>query len=572
MGVVKQVRAHMKRSQFLAVLGATALRAQQNSRTADVIVYGGSPAGLAAARAARREGATVIVVEPTTMIGGLITGGIACTDTGTPHFVGGLSSEFFDSVAAEERRRHPNPATPMLHSRGKQYPWRVPRLWDLEPKVATEVFESWVKEDGYQLIRDRRVSEVRRKGKRIVSIRLTDGRELTGPMFIDASYEGDLMAKAGVPYTYGRESRQEFDESLAGTRDAHFKANYTEEYYSTPGIEYTHHGQFGADIPARNAQGKLMWGIEPSPLPPVGSADKRVQAYCFRLISTQRDDLRVPWPKPRVYSPERYELLLKYIQAHPSISFARLVHFATIPGGKFDLNASGPFSIDYVGGNVDYPDGNYATRDRIFRDHVDYQQGFLWFLGHDDRVPKELRDEVNSWGLCRDEYPETGHWPVQLYIREARRMKGAHIMTEHDILTNNTKDDSVGMGSFVLDSHWVQRFVNPDRFVRIEGHLDESIRLNDRPYEIAYRSLTPKAADCENLLVPVCLSATHVAICTIRMEPVYMMMGHAAGVGAAMALKAKTSVQDVPYAALAKKLRAAGGVLHRSEPRKLASA
>jgi hypothetical protein len=216
-----------------------------------------------------------------------------------------------------------------------------------------------------------------------------------------------------------------------------------------------------------------------------------------------------------------------------------------------------------------YVDGDYPTRDRVFRDHEDYQKGLLWFLAQDSRVPQQLRDEVNSWGLCKDEYPATGHWPVQLYIREARRMKGDFIMTEHEILTRNTQEDSVGMGSFVLDSHWVQRFVNPAGHVRIEGHLDESIRLDKLPYEISYRSLTPRKSDCQNLLVPVCLSATHVAICTIRMEPVYMMMGHAAGLAAAMAIKAKSAVQDVPYQALAKRLREQGGVLHKSEARKV---
>ncbi|MBC7927615.1 MAG: FAD-dependent oxidoreductase, partial [Bryobacteraceae bacterium] len=497
--------------------------------TADVIVYGCSAAGLAAASAAAREGASVIAIEPTTSIGGLITGGIACTDTGTPQYVGGLAAEFFDATAAENQRLYPTPTKPKIMFRGQELEWRPHKNWDLEPKIATKVFESWVKRDKYTLLRDKRVSKVVSQKGRITSIELTDGTPIAGKTFIDASYEGDLMAKAGVPYAWGRESQKDFNEALAGTRDAHFKANYTEEYYNKPGIEYTHHGQFGADIAARSSNGKLMWGIGDTALAPQGSADKRIQAYCFRLISTQCDDLRVPWPKPRSYVPERYELLLKYIQAHPGISFARLVHFSAIPNGKFDLNASGPFSIDYVGGNLDYPDGDYATRDKIFRDHEDYQKGFLWFLAHDSRLPKQLRDEVNSWGLCRDEYPETGHWPVQMYIREARRMKGEYVMTEHDILRNSTKEDSVGMGSFVLDSHWVQRFVDPRGHVRIEGHLDESIRLDNAPYEIPYRSLTPKKTDCQNLLVPVCLSATHVAICTIRMEPVYMMLGHASG-------------------------------------------
>nr|MCU0247829.1 FAD-dependent oxidoreductase [Bryobacter sp.] len=348
----------------------------------------------------------------------------------------------------------------------------------------------------------------------------------------------------------------------------HFRSFYSAEYLGKPGIEYTHHGQFSAEIKARDAKGNLLWGISPERPGPEGSADKRVQAFCFRLIATQKPDLRVAWPKPKRYQPHRYELLLRYIQAHPGISFARLVHFSAIPNGKFDLNASGPFSIDYVGGNYDYPDGDYATRDRVFADHLDYQKGFLWFLAHDKRVPAQLRDEVNSWGLCRDEYPDTGHWPVQLYIRECRRMKGAFVMTEHDILTNNTKEDSIGMGSFVLDSHWVQRFENEQGHVRIEGHLDESIQLATRPYEIPYRAITPARSECSNLLVPVCLSATHVAICTIRMEPVYMMMGHAAGLAALEAARSGAPVQDIN---IIPGLLRQGGVLHKSQARKLPS-
>jgi hypothetical protein len=533
----------------------------------DVVVYGASPAGLAAAAAVRRQGATVAVIEPTTQIGGLVTGGIARTDTATPHFVGGLAAEFFNSALAENRRLYPQPVKPVLRFRGKTLDWRPPRPWDLEPKLASQLFNGWVRQGGYPLLRNRRVSAVRLAEGSISSIRLTDGTTLSAKVFIDASYEGDLMAKSGVPYTWGRESREEYGESLAGVRTPHFTGNYSVDFYNQPGNEYTHHGQFGADIPARDGRGKLLWGVSGEPLAPLGSADRRIQAYCFRLVATQREDLRVPWPKPRRYHPQNYDLLLRYIEAHPGISFGRLVHFAAIPNGKFDLNASGPFSIDYIGANFAFPDGSYALRQRIYQDHLDYQQGFLWFLAHDARVPAELRQEVNSWGLCRDEYPDTNHWPVQLYIRESRRLLGEYVMTEKDILKNNRKDDSVGMGSFVLDSHWVQRYANEKGFVRVEGHLDESIRLENAPYEISYRSLTPRKQDCRNLLVPVCLSASHVAMCTIRMEPVYMMMGEAAGLAAALAARSGAAVQDLDSRLLLSTLRRYEGVLRREDAR-----
>lgn len=560
----------MKRRYLLsaaAVSICAALGAAETKR-AGVVIYGGSPGGLAAAEAVCREGLSVIVIEPGPHIGGMITGGIAITDTGTPHLVGGIARQFFMEVEQETVRTSGKPGPAVLKFHGKELPWRTPRPWDLEPKTARMVFERWVRNRGYELIRNQKVVRVNKRGAEIRSIRLTNGAEIAGKVFIDASYEGDLMARAGVSYTWGRESTEQYGERLAGMRAPHFRRNYTPEEYRTPTIEYMHHGQFGADIPARGPDGKLLWGVEERPRQPIGSADKRVQAYCFRLIATQRPDLKLPWPKPARYEPQRYELLLRYIQAHPGICFARLVHLGPIPNGKFDLNASGPFSIDYIGGNRDYPDGDYAMRERIYRDHEDYEKGFLWFLANDPRVPKDLRDDANSWGLARDEFTDSSHWPTQLYVREARRMIGEYVMTEHDILKNKTKPDSVGMGSFVLDSHWVQRFENEQGFVRVEGHLDESINLAQNPYEIAYRSLTPKNKQCRNLLVPVCLSATHVAICTIRMEPVYMILGHSAGVAAAMAIRSGKPVQEIDTSVLSTKLRDQGQVLHKDDAKR----
>lgn len=530
---------------------------------ADVVIYGGTPGGLAAAAAVVREKATVVVIEPTTHIGGMVTGGIAITDTATPELVGGLAHQYFDEVAALEPA---STGQPVLLSRGTMFPWRKPVKWDIEPKLARQVFDRWVKQGGYRLLVDKRVESVVKKNARIVSIRLDDGTIVTGGMFIDASYEGDLMARVGVSNTYGRESGAQYGEKLAGVREPHFLKNYTEQEYATPTIEYMHHGQWGADIPVRDSSGKLYWGIDDAPLGEIGSADQRIQAYCYRLIATQRNDLKVPWPKPAHYDPARYELLLRYINAHPGIVFARLVHLGSIPNGKFDLNASGPFSIDYVNGNRAYPEASYADRNRMLQDHEDYEKGFLWFLAHDPRVPKALRDEANTWGLAKDEFVDTHNWPVQIYMRESRRMIGQYVMTEKDILQDKTKGDSVGIGSFVLDSHWVRRVANPQGFVRIEGHLDESINLAKNPYEIPYRSLTPKPADCENLLVPVCVSATHVAICTIRMEPVYMILGHSAGVAAVMALRTGKPVQEIDVAALTQKLTAQKQILHRNSP------
>ncbi len=549
---------------FLATGALAASAARFND---DVVIYGGTPSGLAAAEAVIRAGATAIVVEPTAHIGGMITGGIAITDTSTPQFVGGIAAEFFDDVAAGERKEHLTLATPVLIFRGNPLPWRAPANWDLEPKTARRVFIDWVRRGGYKLILNERVSQVNIDRRQIQSIVLTGGSTISVKMFIDASYEGDLMARAGVSHTYGRESQAQYGESFAGIRPPHFIKNYSEQTYDTPGIEYMHHGQFGANIAARTSNGKLLWGVEPGPLGQIGAADKRIQAYCYRLIATQRKASKVSWPQPRRYDPAHYELLLRYIQTHPGISFARLVHLGAIPGGKFDLNASGPFSIDFIGGNKGYPEASYPRRDQMLQEHEDYEKGFFWFLAHDPRIPSTLQEEVNSWGLAADEWTDSNHWPTQIYMRESRRMLGEYVMTQNDILVNKQKPDSVGMGSFVLDCHWVRRFANAGGFVRVEGHLDESINLAQNPYEIPYRSIAPKASECANLLVPVCLSATHVALCTIRMEPVYMILGHSAGTAAVLAIRSGKPVQQIDTRLLTQHLRAQKQVLQESERR-----
>ena len=552
---------------LLALAGTICLSAQPAAAgkpalrlDADVVVYGGTPAGLAAATAIARGQRSVVVIEPTLSIGGMITGGIACTDTGTPQFVGGIAREFFDEVASVERRSgYRDPASIRFH--GSSLGWAQPRVWDLEPKIARQVFEAWMRKEKIEVILKRQILSVSKTGTRIRSIRLANGLVVSGRIFIDASYEGDLMAKAHVSSTFGRESGQQYGESLAGVRAPHFVRNYTEAEFAVPTQEYMHHGQFSANLPARDRQGRLLWGVEAGPLGAPGSGDDRLQAYCYRLIATQRADLEMAWPRPGHYDASHYALLLEYIRAHPGMTFTRLVHLAPLPNGKWDLNASGPFSIDLIGGNKEYPAETYAERGRSLVAHKEYEQGFLWFLAHDPRVPQPLRDEVNSWGMAKDEWQDSGHWPAQIYIRESRRMIGAYVMTQKDILEDNSKPDSIGLGSFVLDSHWVRRFEEQDGFVKVEGNLDESIDLSKHPYEIPYRAIVPKPQEAENLLVPVCLSASHVAMCTIRMEPVYMILGEAAGQAALLALQEKTPVQRIDTQALMQALAAHGGVL-----------
>ncbi len=372
-------------------------------------------------------------------------------------------------------------------------------------------------------------------------------------VFIDATYEGDLMAKAGVSYIVGRESHDAFGEALAGVyreKPRGFGLDVMTTGCPCVGDKGPHYVHGVPDImDARRADGKLLWGIAESNTP-AGSADKLTQSYNFRLCVTQRADILVPWPKPKHYEPAHYEFLLALIQHYPGIRFSRIVHLGKQINDKYDLNAQGIFSTDYVGGNFDYPDGDEATRARIWQDHIDYNKGLCWFLAHDERVPEALRKETQFWGLCRDEFTDNDHWPYALYVREARRMVGSYVMNQRDVQKEVVKPDGVGMGSFIIDSHIVQRLVDAEGHVIDEGAFDAPTR----PYQIPYRSLTPKKTECENLLVPVCCSATHVAYGTIRMEPVYMSLGHASGLAAAMSLRDGKAVQEVDVAALRKKL------------------
>lgn len=504
------------------------------SKDADVIIYGATPAGIIAGVAAAREKASVIVIEPTKWIGGMVTGGLTHSDIGRQDTIGGLAREFFTRAAT-----------------GYEARW----IWYAEPHANMAAFQSMLREAGVEVVIGQHLKAVKRDGARIVSFTTEDGTIYAGKQFIDASYEGDLMARAGVSYIVGRESRAQYGEPLAGFTPMPIRPR-TDEVMSNVcaclGGTATHyiHGT-PTKIPARDANGKLLFGVNDVKAEP-GSADRLTQSYNFRIVVTQRDDLRIPFPKPQHYEPARYELLLRLINAYPAVRFGRLFHLGAVAGGKFDLNAQGLFSTDYPGGNADYPDSDDATRNRIWRDHVDFIQGMLWFLGHDERVPQALRDETNSWGLCGDEFTDNAHWPYALYAREARRMIGDTVLLQKDLQREITKPDSVAMGSFVIDCHIVQRIIAEDGTVTDEGSFQDA---PVKPYQIPYRVLTPKRAECENLLVPVCLSASHIAYCSLRMEPVYMALGHASGLAAVAALRDRKTVQEIDVQALRTKLR-----------------
>ena len=493
----------------------------------DLLVYGGTAGGVITAVAAAREGLTVALLEPGRHLGGMVSGGLGWTDYGRKEVIGGYSLEFFERVGAKYGR---------------------PLEWHFEPHVAEAVFNDLVKEAGVRVFLNHRLREkngVRKSGTRVTELLAEDGTSFSAKVFADATYEGDLMAQAGVSYTWGREGIKEHNESLAGVRD------------------HTPLHQFRATVSPVDSSGQTLPEIMPRSKDPVGAADKRVQAYNFRLCMTKTLENRVAWPKPAGYRAARYELLARYLPAlekeigHP-LGINDVMKADLLQNGKTDTNNNGAFSTDYIGGSYGYPEGSYAERARIRQAHVDYIQGFLYFLSNDTRVPAALSAEMKEWGLCRDEFVDADHWPYQLYVREARRMVGEYVMSQNDIQTELTKPDAIGMGSYNSDSHNVQRRPTEDG-TAVENEGDMQVRVT--PYEIPYRVMLPRRTEATNLLVPVCFSATHVAYSTLRMEPQYMIVGHAAGVAAKMAIEGQRAVQDVDPRALAARLKSQRAVL-----------
>jgi hypothetical protein len=489
------------------------------SRDFDVVVYGGTAGGVIAAVSAAREGLSTALVSPNAHLGGMVSGGLGWTDYGKKEVIGGYSLEFFERVGRKYGR---------------------PIEWHFEPHVAEAVFEDLAKEARISVFRHERLAEgsgVRRDGSRLSSIVTESGARYGARVFVDASYEGDLMAQAHVTYTWGREGAAEYGESLAGVRDR------------------TPFHQFRVPVSPLDAQGHLLPEIMPRSPDAVGAGDRRVQAYNFRLCMTKEPANRVAWPKPAAYDPARYELLARYLppleaDSRRPLTIDDVMKADIVQRGKSDTNNNGAFSTDYIGGSYGYPNGSYAERARIRQAHVDYVQGFLYFLATDARVPRSLSAEMNQWGLCADEFVDADHWPYQLYVREARRMIGEYVMSQKDIQTELTKPDAIGMGSYNSDSHNVQRRPTDGTAVENEGDMQVPVT----PYQIPYRVMLPRRAEATNLLVPVCFSATHVAYSTLRMEPQYMIIGQAAGVAAKLAIDGGVAVQEIDANALRRKL------------------
>jgi hypothetical protein len=424
-------------------------------------------------------------------------------------------------------------------------------MWIFEPHVAERVFEDFVRENNISVHRDEwldRNAGVKKFNGKITSITMLSGRSFAGRMFIDATYEGDLMAAAGVKYHVGRESNATYGEKWNGVQ--------------TGVLHHRHHfGVLKEKISPYIVPGDPSSGLLPriSSEPPgeYGAGDKRVQAYCYRICLTDHPENRVPFPKPEGYDPKDYELLVRIYEAGWRETFDK---FDPIPNKKTDTNNHGPMSTDNIGFNYDYPEATYDRRREILKEHERYQKGWLYFIANDPRVPKEVREKMQRWGLARDEFTDNGHWPHQIYVREARRMIGTHVMTEHELLKRRPVNESVGMGSYTIDSHNVQRYITPEGYVQNEGDIGVSAQ---GPYQISLGSLLPQRGQCENLVVPVCVSSSHIAFGSIRMEPVFMILAQSAATVAALAIDRKIAVQEVTYAELRKQLLADGQILEK---------
>lgn len=504
---------------FLASWACLASLGMAAAASPTVVVYGGVPCGIAAAITAAREGAQVVLIEPTKHVGGLSTSGINTAES--EHMlkwtIGGFADEFYRLL-------------------GKHYGSDKPEYF-FESSVAEKAYLEMLKEAGVEVRYGVSVDTVTKEGARITAIKLTDGSSLSAKVFIDAGYEGDLMARAGVKYAVGRESKAEFGEEAAGVR-----FDKTVRHARTV-----------------DANGKLLPGISAwAKELKEGDAHRAPMNYNFRLTVAKDPKLQVPIPAPANYDAGRYALLADWLRARTAdktvVKLEDIIDLYKRRNGKFELNnkQNSIISLGHFGGQFDWPEADYPTRKRIYDDHMDYTLGLLHFLAVDEAVPEKVRAEMKSLGLHRDEFADNGHLPYQLYVREARRMRGEHVVTQQDVQEDRRKPDSIGMSSHFIDSHHVQRvalseteFVNEGRIWRM-GYA----------YQIPYRALTPKSAECTNLLVPGAASFTHVAFCTLRLESVWMITGHAAGIAAALAVKEDVAVQKVPLATLQEKLRA----------------
>jgi len=521
-------------------------------READICVYGGTSGGVIAAVQAARMGKSVLLVSPSKHVGGMTSSGLGFTDLGDEAILGGLSREFYHRLYLHYQKSaswvwQTQDSFKNSGQGGPAFNHTTQLASVFEPHVAENLFNQFLAEHSLSVIHARLnlTNGVTMNGRRITGVRTEDGREFRAKMFIDATYEGDLLAKAGVTYTIGREANAAYNETRNGIQAAAALKNQLPD-----GIDpYV--------IPGNSSSG-LLPGVNADAGGPDGSTDKKLQAYCYRMALTDVPSNRVAVLKPEGYRESDYELLFRAIAAGQKSGFFKT---SALPNRKTDSNNTGGISTDYIGGNYgpdwNWAEAGYARRDQSARDHERWQRGLLWTLQNHPSVPAAIRDIYARWGLPADEFRDNGHWPYQIYVREARRMVSDYVMIRANCTGKAIAPDSVGLAAYTMDSHNVQRHVKSG-FVKNEGDVQDRTA---GPYPVSYRSIIPRVGECENLLVPWCLSASHIAFGSIRMEPVFMILSQSSATAAVLAIDQNSSVQALPYVMLRERLLKDGQVL-----------
>lgn len=552
-----KMKRFFKRSIFsillLSLFVNSSCQKGSNKDTYDLVIYGGTSAGIAAAIQAKRMGKSVVLIEQTSRIGGLTTGGLGQTDIGNKEAIGGISREFYEGI----KKYYNDP---------KNWKWQSPEeyidggqtkteageasMWTFEPSAALSVFQELINKNEIDLDLnqklDRKSGVVNKNGK-ISSIKMLSGKVYQGKMFIDATYEGDLMADAGISYTIGRESNQKYQETLNGVNTT-LKDTTMTGYSSWNGTNHNFVDGVDPYIVKGDSASGLLPTINPNGPGKDGDGDLNEQAYCFRMCLTDHPDNRIPFTKPVNYNETDYELLFRNYEAgeegFPWIN-------SSMPNRKTDTNNRTGFSTDFIGQNYNYPEASYEERERIVEAHRQYQMGLMWTLAYHTRIPEHIRNEVSKWGMSKDEFERNDGWQKQLYIREARRMIGEYVMTQYNCEGLEKVTDVVGLAAYGMDSHNTQRYVNAEGFVKNEGNIEAKVK---EPYPISYRSIIPKKEECTNLLVPICVSASHIAFGSIRMEPVFMVLGQSAAMAACLSIDEQVGVQQLDYSLLKEQL------------------
>ena len=491
----------------------------------DICIYGGTPAGVGAAVQARRMGKTVVLASFGKHVGGLTSAGLTAVDTGKAASIGGIAGDFLKRAAGAN----------VLSQDGS------PQL-DFRPSQAERIFRALLDEADAPVRFEHRLKSVAKSGNRLTAVTFENGVTIEAKMFIDATYEGDLYAMAGVQYFTGREANSVYGETVNGFQ-----------------LADNHDFRFPVDpwrTPGDPASG-LLPGISPQPPSPAGTGDKLIQAYNFRMWAAPAENA-LPWPKPRGYDRGDYALLERYLNsAPPNFVWDFTYWHGPVKLNAGDCNNAGPVSTDLVGGSNEWPEADYPARETIFQKHVTWQQGLMWYLANDSAVPEKVRSTARKFGLPRDEFTATGGWPHELYVREARRMISGYVMTEHNCSGTVVAEDSVGLASYNMDSHNCQRLVI-DGAVIAEGNVEKPA---PKPYPVSYRSIVPVESQCANLLASVGLSSTHISYGSIRMEPVFIILGQSAATAAVLAIDGGRSVQRVDYARLRERLLVDGQIL-----------